>query len=82
MLYSQESKRFISLMKPNARLQLTFKALWKTYRRTLQAMKHSRRNQAIQSFEYIHKKMIITEQYLRNGIPRTMVDALFKELGV
>ena len=82
MLYAQDSKRFIAAMTPNARLRLTFKALFKAYSKTLRAMKHSKLNKTIQSNEYIHKRMIIKEQFLRNGIPRQMIDDLLSGLGV
>ena len=82
MLYAQDSKRFIAAMEPKARLRLKFKALWKVYSKILRGLKHSKLNRSQQSYEYTHKKMIITEQYLRNGIPRTLVYAMFKELGI
>ena len=82
MLYAQDSKRFIAAMEPKARLRLKFKALFKKFSGGLRALKHSKLNRTIQSYEYSHKKMCYKEEFLRNGIPRQLVDALFKELDI
>ena len=82
MLYAQDSRKFIACMEPNARMRLVFKALYKKYNGGLRAMKYSKVKSTIQDFEYSHKKMCYKEEFLRNGIPRKLVDALFKELDI